>query len=40
MIIGTEGDALGIQRLAAVVGASMGGMRALQWGVSRPRSHA
>jgi homoserine O-acetyltransferase len=27
-------DALGIPRLAAVVGASMGGMQALQWGVS------
>jgi homoserine O-acetyltransferase len=27
-------DALGIRRLAAVVGASMGGMQALQWGVS------
>ncbi len=29
-------DALGIDRLAAVVGASMGGMQALQWGVSAP----
>jgi homoserine O-acetyltransferase len=29
-------DALGIGRLAAVVGASMGGMQALQWGVSAP----
>ncbi|MCP4620825.1 MAG: alpha/beta fold hydrolase [Bradyrhizobium sp.] len=29
-------DALGIRRLAAVVGASMGGMQALQWGVSAP----
>jgi homoserine O-acetyltransferase len=29
-------DALGIPRLAAVVGASMGGMQALQWGVSHP----
>jgi homoserine O-acetyltransferase len=29
-------DALGIDRLAAVVGASMGGMQALQWGVSHP----
>jgi homoserine O-acetyltransferase/O-succinyltransferase len=29
-------DALGIRTLAAVVGASMGGMQALQWGVSAP----
>ena len=29
-------DALGIGRVAAVVGASMGGMQALQWGVSHP----
>jgi homoserine O-acetyltransferase len=29
-------DRLGIGRLAAVVGASMGGMQALQWGVSHP----
>lgn len=29
-------QALGIGRLAAVVGASMGGMQALQWGVSHP----
>ena len=29
-------DALGIRRLVAVVGASMGGMQALQWGVSHP----
>ncbi len=29
-------DALGIGQLAAVVGASMGGMQALQWGVSAP----
>jgi homoserine O-acetyltransferase len=29
-------DALGIAKLAAVVGASMGGMQALQWGVSHP----
>lgn len=29
-------DALGIRQLAAVVGASMGGMQALQWGVSDP----
>ncbi|GAB2544692.1 homoserine O-acetyltransferase MetX [Brachybacterium huguangmaarense] len=29
-------DALGIGRWALVVGASMGGMRALEWGVSRP----
>lgn len=28
--------ALGIERLASVVGASMGGMQALQWGVSHP----
>lgn len=27
---------LGVDRLAAVVGASMGGMQALQWGVSHP----
>ena len=31
-------DALGIRRLVAVVGASMGGMQALQWGVSH-RDH-
>lgn len=30
-------DALGIKRLAAIVGASMGGMQALQWGVSDPQ---
>jgi homoserine O-acetyltransferase len=30
-------DSLGIRQLAAVVGASMGGMQALQWGVSDPR---
>lgn len=30
-------DALGIRRLAAIVGASMGGMQALQWGVSDPQ---
>lgn len=30
-------DALGIGRLAAVVGASMGGMQALQWAVSHPQ---
>jgi len=30
-------DALGIRQLAAVVGASMGGMQALQWGVSDPQ---
>src|SRR5262249_48051071 len=29
-------DALGIGELATVVGASMGGMQALQWGVSAP----
>jgi homoserine O-acetyltransferase len=29
-------DALGIRRLTSVVGASMGGMQALQWGVSDP----
>jgi len=29
-------DALGVGQLAAVVGASMGGMQALQWGVSAP----
>jgi len=29
-------DALGVGRLASVVGASMGGMQALQWGVSHP----
>jgi homoserine O-acetyltransferase/O-succinyltransferase len=29
-------DTLGIRTLAAVVGASMGGMQALQWGVSAP----
>jgi homoserine O-acetyltransferase/O-succinyltransferase len=29
-------DALGIRHLVAVVGASMGGMQALQWGVSDP----
>ena len=29
-------DALGVQRLVAVVGASMGGMQALQWAVSHP----
>lgn len=33
-------DHLGIGRLAAVVGASMGGMQALQWGVSHPRRMA
>jgi len=30
-------DQLGIERLHAVVGASMGGMQALQWAVSHPR---
>ncbi len=29
-------DGLGVGQLAAVVGASMGGMQALQWGVSAP----
>jgi homoserine O-acetyltransferase len=29
-------DALGIGKLAAIIGASMGGMQALQWGVSVP----
>ncbi|KIF71719.1 homoserine acetyltransferase [Streptomyces sp. AcH 505] len=29
-------DALGISRWAAVIGGSMGGMRALEWAVSRP----
>ena len=29
-------DALGIDRLAAVIGGSMGGMRALEWAVSEP----
>ncbi len=29
-------DHLGVARLASVVGASMGGMQALQWGVSHP----
>jgi homoserine O-acetyltransferase len=29
-------DALGVGRLHAVIGASMGGMQALQWGVSAP----
>jgi len=29
-------DRLGIERWAAVVGGSMGGMQALEWGVSRP----
>ena len=30
-------DALGVSQLAAVIGASMGGMQALQWAVSFPR---
>ena len=29
-------DALGVRRWAAVIGGSMGGMRALEWAVSRP----
>jgi len=29
-------DALGVERLASIVGASMGGMQALQWAVSHP----
>ena len=29
-------DALGVERIASIVGASMGGMQALQWGVSHP----
>ena len=29
-------DAIGVKRLASVVGASMGGMQALQWAVSHP----
>ena len=29
-------DAIGVERLASVVGASMGGMQALQWAVSHP----
>lgn len=29
-------DALGVRQLASIVGASMGGMQALQWGVSHP----
>lgn len=33
-------DHLGIGRLEAVVGASMGGMQALQWGVSHPQRMA
>ena len=33
-------DHLGIARLQAVVGASMGGMQALQWGVSHPERMA
>ena len=30
-------DHLGISHLVAVAGASMGGMQALQWGVSHPQ---
>lgn len=33
---GALADALGIERWAAVVGGSMGGMQALEWGVSYP----
>ena len=33
-------EELGVRRLAAVVGASMGGMQALQWGVSHPDAMA
>lgn len=33
-------DSLGVRRLAAVVGASMGGMQALQWAVSHPERMA
>ena len=33
-------DHLGVRRLHAVVGASMGGMQALQWGVSHPQHMA
>jgi homoserine O-acetyltransferase len=33
-------DHLGVRRLHAVVGASMGGMQALQWGVSHPKHMA
>ena len=33
-------EELGVKSLLAVVGASMGGMQALQWGVSHPRLHA
>lgn len=33
-------DHLGVQRLRAVVGASMGGMQVLQWGVSHPQRMA
>jgi homoserine O-acetyltransferase len=29
-------DAIGVRKLVSVVGASMGGMQALQWGVSNP----
>ncbi len=29
-------DALSVERWAAVIGGSMGGMRALEWAVSRP----
>jgi homoserine O-acetyltransferase len=33
-------DHLGIERLACIVGASMGGMQVLQWGVTYPRAAA
>ena len=33
-------DHLGIERLLAVVGGSMGGMQALQWAVSYPQACA
>ena len=37
---GCSTEHLGIERLHAVVGASMGGMQALQWAVSHPALHA
>ena len=33
-------EQLGVTRLLAVIGASMGGMQALQWAVSHPTSCA